>query len=134
MRSGCHEAEEQLTERFKTGEGLGWHEHHHELFVGHERFFPSGLRANLIASWIPALSGVDAKLKSGARVADVAAGLGASTILYGQILLQSPNSSGSTITANPSNGEGRAKDAGVGDRIRFESRQAKNIPARTMIL
>src|SRR5579863_7274398 len=57
-------AEEQLTERFKTGAGLGWHEHHHELFVGTERFFRPGYAANLIAAWIPSLDGVEAKLKS----------------------------------------------------------------------
>src|SRR5271170_5351572 len=61
-------AEEQLTERFKTGQGMGWHEHHHELFVGTERFFRPGYAANLISAWIPALEGVDEKLKSGACV------------------------------------------------------------------
>src|SRR5450755_448777 len=74
-------AEEQLTERFKTGEGMGWHEHHHELFVGTERFFRPGYAANLVGAWIPAMEGVDAKLKKGGRVADVGCGLGASTIL-----------------------------------------------------
>src|ERR1700758_2552596 len=73
-------AEEELTKRFKTGKGLGWHEHHPEVFVGTERFFRPGYAANLISSWIPALEGVDEKLKKGARVADVGCGLGASTI------------------------------------------------------
>jgi hypothetical protein len=41
-------AQEQVAERFKTGEGLGWHEHHPELFVGTERFFRPGYAANLI--------------------------------------------------------------------------------------
>ena len=72
-------AEDHLTERFKTGEGMGWHEHHPELFVGTERFFRPGYAANLIASWIPALEGVEEKLKKGAKVADVGCGLGAST-------------------------------------------------------
>ena len=74
-------AEELLTERFKTGKGLGWHEHHHELFEGTERFFRPGYAANLVATWIPSLEDVDQKLKSGGRVADVGCGLGASTIL-----------------------------------------------------
>src|SRR6202043_3178323 len=74
-------AEEKLSERFKTGEGMGWHEHHHELFVGTERFFRPGYAANLISAWIPSLAGVEEKLKKGARVADVGCGLGASTIL-----------------------------------------------------
>jgi hypothetical protein len=74
-------AEDQIAERFKTGKGMGWHEHHPELFVGTERFFRPGYAANLISAWIPALEGVEAKLKSGGRVADVGCGLGASTIL-----------------------------------------------------
>src|SRR5712671_7482889 len=74
-------AEDQITERFKTGKGMGWHEHHPELFVGTERFFRPGYAANLIGSWIPALEGVKEKLEQGAKAADVGCGLGASTIL-----------------------------------------------------
>lgn len=74
-------AEEQLTERFKTGKGMGWHEHHPELFVGTERFFRPGYAANLLSAWISSLEGVEEKLKNGGRVADVGCGLGASTIL-----------------------------------------------------
>ncbi len=74
-------AQEQLTERFKTGQGMGWHEHHPELFVGTERFFRPGYAANLVSTWIPALEGVDAKLKSGGRVADVGCGLGRQKII-----------------------------------------------------
>src|SRR3977135_458973 len=69
-------AEEQLTEKFKTGEGMGWHEHHPELFVGTERFFRPGYAANLINTWIPALAGVEEKLKKGARVDAAVGGLG----------------------------------------------------------
>src|ERR1700733_4054454 len=57
-------AEEQLSEKFKTGEGGGGHEHHHELFVGTERFFRPGYAANLIPAWIAALRGVDPTLHS----------------------------------------------------------------------
>ena len=55
MALAAVKAEEQITERFKTGQGLGWHDGHHpELFVGTERFFRPGYAANLIGSWIPA--------------------------------------------------------------------------------
>jgi hypothetical protein len=64
--------------------GVGWHEHHHDLFAGTERFFHPGYSANLISSWIPALDGVQAKLERGVRVADVGCGHGASTILMAQ--------------------------------------------------
>ena len=73
MALAAVKAEEQITERFKTGQGLGWRENHPELFVGTERFFRPGYAANLIGSWIPALAGVNERLEQGAKVADVGA-------------------------------------------------------------
>jgi len=121
-------AEEKLAENFKSGAGLGWHEHHHSLFEGTERFFRPGYAANLVAAWIPSLEGVDAKLKNGARVADVGCGLGASTILMAKSYPKSEfvgfdYHEGSIETAKQ-----RAKDAGVGPRIRFEVSSAKSYP------
>jgi len=75
---------DRLTEAFHTGEGIGWHEHHSDMFEGTERFFRPGYLANLISVWIPALTGVEGQLKNGARVADVGCGLGASTIIMAQ--------------------------------------------------
>jgi SAM-dependent methyltransferase len=60
-----------LTEAIRSGEGLGWHQHHADLWQGTERFFRPGYAANLVESWIPALDGVEARLRAGARVADV---------------------------------------------------------------
>ncbi len=123
-------AEEKLTERFKTGEGLGWHEHHHELFVGTERFFRPGYAANLISTWIPALTGIDAKLKNGARVADVGCGLGASTILMAKSYPKSEFTGFDYHDKSIETAQQRAKDAGVGDRIRFEVAKAKDYPGK----
>ena len=77
-------ADEHLTEAFRTGRGLGWHEHHHDLFEGTERFFRPGYVANLVAEWLPALDGVVERLGSGGRVADIGCGHGASTVLMAQ--------------------------------------------------
>ena len=123
-------SEDALLDRFKTGAGLGWHEHHHELFEGTERFFRPGYAANLVAAWIPALEGVDAKLKSGGRVADVGCGLGASTILMAKSYPKSEfvgfdYHEGSIETAKQ-----RAKDADAGERIRFEVSSAKTYPGK----
>ncbi len=71
----------KLEEAFRTGKGVGWHEHHPCLFRGTERFFRPGYVANLVSSWLPALTGVVEKLNRGAKVADVGCGHGASTVL-----------------------------------------------------
>jgi len=68
-------------ENFKSGGGMEWGEHHPCLFDGTERFFRAGYNSNLIGDWLPALDGVVDKLESGAKVADVGCGHGASTIL-----------------------------------------------------
>jgi hypothetical protein len=73
---GALRAEPRVTEAFRTGAGMGWHEHDSDVFVGCERFFRPGYVANLVADWIPALEGVGQKLRSGARVADVGCGMG----------------------------------------------------------
>jgi len=75
---------EKIARAFRTGEGLGWHEHHHDLFPGTERFFRPSYRGNLVDNWIPALDDVDDKLRTGARVADVGCGHGASTIIMAE--------------------------------------------------
>ena len=68
----------RISESFRTGAGMGWHEHAEDVFHGCEKFFRPGYAANLVSSWIPALHDVKAKLDSGARVADVGCGKGAS--------------------------------------------------------
>jgi len=80
---------DRALENFRTGEGMEWGEHHPCLFHGTERFFRAGYNANLLSSWIPALDGVEAKLKDGARAADVGCGHGASTVLLAKAF---PNS------------------------------------------
>lgn len=74
----------KIMEAFRTGEGVGWDEHDAALFEGTERFFRPNYAAHLVAEWIPALDGVERKLKEGARVADVGCGHGASTMLMAQ--------------------------------------------------
>jgi SAM-dependent methyltransferase len=104
----------------RTGAGVGWHEHHPDLFTATERLFKPGYVANLVASWIPALDGVEAKLQAGATVADIGCGHGASTIVLAQAYPQS------TIVGIDYHAESievarkRAAEAGVADRVRFE--------------
>ena len=76
--------EPKITEAFRSGSGVGWHEHSHGVFDGCERFFRPGYVANLVSAWLPALDGVQEKLQAGARVADVGCGHGASTLLMAE--------------------------------------------------
>ncbi len=117
---GTLKAEPRITEAFRTGAGMGWHEHDEGVFLGCEQFFRPGYIANLVPSWIPALDGVQDKLRAGAKVADIGCGLGASTILLAQ---EYPNSRFTGSDYHEQSIEiarKRAADAGVADRIAFE--------------
>jgi SAM-dependent methyltransferase len=110
----------KITDAARAGEGIGWHDHGHDVFEGCERFFRPGYNASLVSVWLPALDGVVAKLQNGATVADVSCGLGASTILMAQAFpastfVGSDYHEGSIATARR-----RAAEAGVSDRVRFE--------------
>jgi 2-polyprenyl-3-methyl-5-hydroxy-6-metoxy-1,4-benzoquinol methylase len=123
-------AVDRISEKFKTGDGLPWGEHHHCLFEGTERFFRAGYRGNLVSSWLPALDGVVAKLERGAKVADVGCGLGASTILMAQAF---PKSRFFGYDSHPKSVElarERAAAAGVADRITFEVASSTDFPGR----
>jgi SAM-dependent methyltransferase len=120
--------EEKITRAFETGDGVGWHEHHHDLFAGTERFFRPGYGANLVSSWIPALDDVQAKLENGALVADVGCGHGASTILLAEAY---PHSSFVGFDYHePSIAKARksAAAAGLDGRVSFEVARAKEYP------
>ena len=60
---GMLKSEPRITEAFRTGGGMGWHEHDENVFIGCEQFFRPGYIANLIPSWIPALDDVQDKLR-----------------------------------------------------------------------
>jgi SAM-dependent methyltransferase len=121
--------EPKVEEAFKTGSGLGWHEHSNCLFRGTERFFRPGYNTNLVSSWIPALDGVKAKLEAGAVVADVGCGHGASTILMAQAYPKSRFYAFDYHGPSIEKGREAAQKAGVGDRIVFERASAKDFPA-----
>jgi 2-polyprenyl-3-methyl-5-hydroxy-6-metoxy-1,4-benzoquinol methylase len=121
---------DRLENAFRTGEGIGWHEHDHAVFHGVERFFRPGYIANLTGTWIPALTGVDEKLRAGARVADIGCGHGASTIIMAQAYPASQFTGFDYHTESVNAANARARAAGVADRCRFEVASAKNFPAR----
>jgi SAM-dependent methyltransferase len=115
-------------EAFRTGEGIGWHEHDSELFQGTERFFRPGYAANLVQSWLPALEGVEAKLRAGATVADVGCGHGASTIIMAKAYPASTFRGFDYHEASIDAARKAAAEAGVSGSVSFEIASAKDYP------
>ena len=116
--------EDQIVATFRSGEGLGWHAHHHRLFCGTESFFRSGYRANLVNAWLPALDGVVESLKRGARVADIGCGHGVSTILMAQTFPRSSFVGLDYHEASIATARKRAAEQGVTENIAFEVKAA----------
>lgn len=125
--SSVYNDEPRVTEAFKTGEGLSWGDHCNCLFCGTERFFSPTYYHNLVQNWIPALnSGVEEKLKSGIKVADIGCGHGVSTMIMAE---NYPNSTFIGIDLHPGSIEHAsriAKEKGISN-IRFEVGDATEI-------
>ncbi|WP_256295985.1 class I SAM-dependent methyltransferase [Haloarchaeobius salinus] len=116
--------EPDLREAFRTGEGIGWHEHDEDVFHGTERFFGPSYGANLL-DWIEALDGVDEALTAGGRIVDVGCGHGAPTIRMAEAY---PDSTVVGIDYHASSvavARERAETAGVADRVDFEVATAR---------
>jgi ubiquinone/menaquinone biosynthesis C-methylase UbiE len=120
----------RIAESFRTGAGMGWHEHDDGVFHGCEKFFRPGYAANLVTSWIPALDGVKDKLEAGARVADVGCGKGASTLLMAKSFPKSQFFGFDYHDKSIEAARESAKRQGVADRVSFEVSKAKEFPGK----
>jgi ubiquinone/menaquinone biosynthesis C-methylase UbiE len=112
--------EDKILDAFRSGNGVGWHEHNCRLFTGTEAFFRNGYRAHLVQTWIPSLPGIQERLAEGGRVADVGCGHGASAILMAQAFPKSRLVGIDYHESSIAVARERAQQAGVADRIRFE--------------
>ncbi len=122
--------EPKVREAFKTGKGVGWHEHNCNLFEGTERFFRPGYSAQLVAEWIPALDGVQAKLEVGGTLADVGCGYGVSTLLMAQAYPRSRFVGFDYHAPSIEWARASAVKAGVSDRVKFEVASSKAYPGK----
>jgi SAM-dependent methyltransferase len=109
----------RITEVVKTGAGIGWHDHVHDVHDGCERFFRPGYNAHLVAEWLPALDGVVSRLQTGAKVADVGCGHGASTVLMAEAFPASRFTGFDYHDGSIATAKQRAVDAKVTDRVSF---------------
>jgi SAM-dependent methyltransferase len=121
-------AEPMIAEDFKVGRGYAWAEHDARLFEGTERFYGAGYAAQLVTSWIPALDGIEPKLRAGARVADVGCGHGASTILMARAFPASKFVGYDSHSPSIARASELAAQAGLGDQVRFEVASATDFP------
>jgi 2-polyprenyl-3-methyl-5-hydroxy-6-metoxy-1,4-benzoquinol methylase len=123
-----YQDEPAISSAFLSGKGVGWHEHDARLYPATERFFRPGYNANLVSNWIPALDGVEAKLRAGANVADVGCGYGSSTILMAKAYPSSTFTGFDYHQASIDAARASAKKEGVDDRVKFEVSTAKTFP------
>jgi SAM-dependent methyltransferase len=119
---------------FRSGKGVGWGEQSQCLFCTTGRFFRPGYHNSLVASWLPALDGVAAKLERGAKVADVGCGHGFSTIIMAKAF---PNSSFVGYDFHPASvaqARVHAAQHGVAGNVKFEVAMASDFPGENLDL
>ncbi|HET6168626.1 MAG TPA: class I SAM-dependent methyltransferase [Terracidiphilus sp.] len=126
--SACFKDEPKISQAFRTGEGVGWHEHDANLFFGTERFFRPNYESNLLSSWIPALDGVGEKLAAGATIADVGCGHGASTMLMAKAFAKSHFCGFDYHSGSIEYARHVAGRDGLLDQINFEVASSKSYP------
>ena len=114
----------RISDAAVRGGGVGWHEHNPDVHHGCERFFRPGYHAHLVQEWLPAVGVVDT-LRAGGRVADLGCGHGASTVLMAQAFPAATFVGSDYHEASIAVARRRAADAGVADRVRFETASAQ---------
>ncbi len=127
---GALNAVPRIADSFRSGAGMGWHEHDDGVFHGCEKFFRPGYAANLVSTWIPSLTDVKQKLEAGARVADVGCGKGASTILMAKAYPKSRFYAFDYHDKSIEAARETARREGVADRVTFEVAKAKDYPGK----
>ena len=118
----------RIEDHFRNGGGMLWGEHDPDLFVGTERFFRPGYSAHLVATWIPSLTGIEEKLKTGGKVADVGCGHGASTIIIARAFPNSRFRGFDNHEQSIQRAREAAAAAGVSDRVTFDVADARTFP------
>jgi len=126
--ASCYSDHQRFADAFRTGAGVGWEQHDDRLFSGVRRLFRPSYAAYLTSAWIPALDGVEAKLRAGASVADVGCGLGASTIIMAEAYPRSTFAGYDYHEHSLEAARKSAADASVHHRVRFEAGTAAAFP------
>jgi SAM-dependent methyltransferase len=126
--AACYADFDTLADAFRPGSGVGWGAHDERLFSGVLRLFRPSYGAYLVDAWIPALEGMADKLRSGASVADVGCGFGASTIIMARAFERSTFAGFDSHEPSVTAALKAAAEAGVGQRTRFDVATAQDFP------
>jgi 2-polyprenyl-3-methyl-5-hydroxy-6-metoxy-1,4-benzoquinol methylase len=121
------EGEPKVEHSFRTGAGVRWGDTAGCLFCATGAFFRPGYVNNIVQNWLPALAGVEDKLKSGAKVADVGCGVGFSTLLMAQAYPKAQFVGYDFHEPSVQAARGHAESHGLGDRVKFVVTAAKDI-------
>jgi SAM-dependent methyltransferase len=121
------EGEPKVEHSFRTGEGVRWGDSAGCLFCATGAFFRPGYVNNIVQNWLPALDGVEDKLKAGAKVADVGCGVGFSTLLMAEAFPNSRFVGYDFHAPSVEEANRHATAHGLADRVGFEVANAKEI-------
>jgi SAM-dependent methyltransferase len=115
---------DQVSESFRRGGGVAQSAYGPHFWDGMERFTMGWFENLLTQQWIPAMPDVQAKLESGALVADVGCGRGRALIKMAQAFPKSRYVGYDVFGPSVDRAMVNAKTAGVGDRVSFHQLDA----------
>lgn len=115
-----------VRDAFRTGKGISWDDQTECLSCAVARFFRPGYQNHLVQSWLPSIDGMEAKLESGARIADVGCGHGYTTTLMAQAYPNSDFVGFDFHEASIEAAREHAKSHGVSN-VKFEVSTAKEV-------
>jgi SAM-dependent methyltransferase len=127
MVAAMIEAEPKVEQCFRHGTGVRWGDDSGCLFCATGAFFRPGYVNNIVQAWLPALDGVEQRLRAGANVADVGCGVGFSTLLMAEAYPESRFTGYDFHEPSIEEARRHAVDHGLDDRVRFEVAKAKEI-------
>ncbi|HEV7763535.1 MAG TPA: class I SAM-dependent methyltransferase [Thermoanaerobaculia bacterium] len=121
--------EERTLDAFRTGAGVSWGDHDARLHSGVAAFYRNAYSGSLLSQWLPAVEGVVNQLEAGITVADVGCGHGHSTMLMAHAFPQSRFHGFDVHAPSIDEATRLASNAGLGDRVHFDTARAVDYPA-----
>lgn len=120
-----------LVEAFRAGGGLRQASYTEDLWSGMERLSAMWFDHEMVEAWVPSVAGLEAKLKKGARIADIGSGSGRALIRLAQAFPRSRFVGYDRFPAAVDRARRNAKLAGVEDSVSFEVHDAeKGLPEK----